>query len=447
MSINTKKQREMNVFIAISAHFLYFLSIFAVRISLFFITIMQSIVTAIYFLPSIIALIWTVSFAFKKRSTRQNVFLCSQLLATFYFLCYALYIFPNVDYPLMVRMDAFNIPISLTMMALILMYMHMYYSKSSELKPWYMLLIAPALVIGSVCGTIYFILGFDNAAEVTRIYDQTGVFPKVDAQTMKLYETYNIFAEHVFNIVGGIFGLTLMLVCVKLSRREGYKFGDVFKFFFKRHESTPGRILSTLFIFLFLLLIPMIVLGRTYLMHHTTVSIVINLLLAITQHCICHVESYSDACPTMTLHSLANVNLAERTIAVEEAPVEVEEEPKSQDSAFMKMVYDKFHQLIEEEELYRDENLTLITLSEKINVSRTTLSQMIKIHYGMPFRDVITKYRIEAAMRYMRSNPAATQDVIAAKCGYKNGNYLNSKFKEVVGETPLVWLSKQTAVE
>lgn len=444
----------MNVFIVFSAYFSLFLSNFAVGISLFFIIIMQSIVTVIYFLPSIIALIWTVSFAFKKRSMRQNVFMCSQLLATFYFLCYALYTLPNVDYPLMVRMDAFNIPISLTMMALTLMYMHMYYSKSSELKPWYMLLIAPALVIGSVCGTIYFILGFDNAAEVTRIYDQTGVFPKVDAQTMKLYETYNIFAEHVFSIVGGILGFALMILCVKLSRREGYKFGDVFRFFFKRHESTPGRILSTLFIFLFLLLIPMILLGRTYLMHHTTVSIVINLLLAVVQHCICHVESYSDACPTMTLHSLANVNLAERAIVVEsapavaeEVPAAVEEEPKSQDSAFMKMVYDKFHQLIEEEELYRDENLTLITLSEKINVSRTTLSQMIKIHYGMPFRDVITKYRIEAAMRFMRANPAATQDVIAAKCGYKNGNYLNSKFKEVVGETPLVWLSKQTASE
>lgn len=408
---------------------------------------MQSIITALYFLPSIISLIWTISFAFKKRSTRQSVFMTSQALAVFYFICYALYIYPNVDYPLMVRMDAFNVPVTLTMIALAVIYMHMYYTKSTSLRPWYMMLLAPAFIIGSVCGTIYYILGFDKAAEVTRIYDSTGVFPLVDEQTMKLYKTYNLFAEVIFNDVSGLLGLALVTICVMLSRKEGYRFGDITRFLFRHNESTPGRILSVLFIIHFCLFLPMIVLGRTYMMHHTSIALATTSLFAIVLHCICHIETFSYVCPTMTLHSLVNVNLSPtQNEPVEDTEQENHiEEEKTPDSAFMKFTYERFIHLMEEEEMFRHDDLTLATLSKEMNVGRTTLSQMIKIHYGVPFRDVINKYRIEAAMRYMRSHPDATQEVIAMKCGYKNGNYLNSKFKELVGETPLMWLAKLQA--
>lgn len=406
----------------------------------------MQILYTLYFIPSIIAMMWTISFALRKRVTRQTVFMCGEASSILYFVSYALYIHPNVDYSLMVRLDAVNIPLALICQAFIVMYMHMHYSKARNIEPWYVILFAPALVLGSIGGTIYYLIGFDRAAELTRIYDATGSFPEAEEMIIKTYNAYHITSEYLFTIMSVIFGLVIITLCINTLKNEGYKLGDVYRFFFKRNVTTSARIISVLLIVNVLLLLPLAVMGRTFMMGNVAFSLTTTCMLSLDIYFIGYVESYSVVSSSMTLYSLANLNLTSNA-QDEEKDNGTEESTHTMDSTFMAMTYEKFKRMMEEDCIYRDENLTLITLSEFMGVGRTTISQMVKHYYGMSFRDVLNKYRINAAMQYMHANPKATQEVVAMKCGYKNGNYLNSKFKEIVGETPLMWLAKQSTVE
>ena len=431
----------MNVFIIKTLPLLHYFCKFAVKTK----NCMQILYT-LYFIPSIIAMVWTISFALRKRETRQTVFMYGEALSILYFVSYALYIHPNVDYSLMVRLDAINIPLALLCQAFIVMYMHMHYSKARTIEPWYVILFAPALILGSIASTLYYLIGFDRAAELTRIYDATGAFPQAEEMIAKTYNAYHITSEYLFNIMSMIFGLIIVTLCINTMKKEGYKLGDVFRFFFKKNETTPARIISVLLIANILLLLPIAVLGRIFMMDNVAFSLTTTCMLSLVIYFTGYVESYSAVSRSMTLHSLANLTLTNNTSGEkieDEKDNETEEPSRPMDSTFMAMTYEKFKRMMEEDCIYRDENLTLITLSEFMGVGRTTISQMVKHYYGMSFRDVLNKYRINAAMQYMHANPKATQDVVAMKCGYKNGNYLNSKFREIVGETPLMWLAKQ----
>lgn len=405
----------------------------------------MQILYTLYFIPSIIAMMWTISFALRKRVTRQTVFMCGEASSILYFVSYALYIHPNVDYSLMVRLDAVNIPLALICQAFIVMYMHMHYSKARNIEPWYVILFAPALVLGSIGGTIYYLIGFDRAAELTRIYDATGVFPQAEEMIMKTYNAYHVTSEYLFTIMSVIFGLVIITLSINTLKNEGYKPGDVYRFFFRKNATTPARIISVLLIANILLLLPLAILGRAFMMDNVAFSLTTTCMLSLVIYFTGYVESYSMVSHSVTLHSLANLNLIGNTSEKNEEEKDngTEESSRPMDSTFMAMTYEKFKRMMEEDCMYRDENLTLITLSEFMGVGRTTISQMVKHYYGMSFRDVLNNYRIKAAMQYMYANPKATQDVVAMKCGYKNGNYLNSKFREIVGETPLMWLAKQ----
>lgn len=409
----------------------------------------MQILYTLYFIPSIIAMMWTISFALRKRETRQTIYMCGEALSILYFVSYALYIHPNVDYSLMVRLDAINIPLALLCQTFIVMYMHMHYSKTTKIVPWYVFLFAPVLILGSIVGTLYYLIGFDKAAELTRIYDATGCFPQVEEMIMKTYNAYHITSEYIFSATSVLFGLIIITLCILTLKKEGYRPGDVYRFFFQKNTTTPARIISVLLIANILLLLPLAILGRTFMMNNAAFSLTTTSILSLVIYFTGYVESYSGVSQSMTLHSLANLNLSSNS--PEEEADEKKKDSKEEsshpiDSTFMAMTYEKFKRLMEEDCIYRDENLTLITLSEFMGVGRTTISQMVKYYYGMSFRDVLNKYRINAAMQYMHANPKATQDVVAMKCGYKNGNYLNSKFKEIVGETPLMWLANQAPI-
>ncbi len=97
---------------------------------------------------------------------------------------------------------------------------------------------------------------------------------------------------------------------------------------------------------------------------------------------------------------------------------------------------------MDEEHIFTDNSLTVNSLADSFGVSRSTMSSIVSSVFGMPFREYVNDRRIEYAKEYMLANPKATQEAIAAECGFKDGNLFNRKFKRVVGETPLEWLVK-----
>lgn len=400
----------------------------------------------LYFLPCIVSLLWFVSFSFKVKTHRQTFFMWMLACQVFYFATYAVYISPVADYGTMVRMDAVCTPLTLTLAAMILIYQGMHIRRR-RFRAGQLLLLLPAVIEGTIVNMLYYMVGFDNAARMAEMYDKDIPYPP-EFQT-EIYRLYDFFSEPFFSALGTAFTLAIIIRGVIISRNGGYRFGDAYRFFFRGQATTPSRAISLLQMALMTSLLPLAIMGRTYMMHHPILGGGITIFIALLTHCICHVEYYSDILTRATLYEMSHIKLRSQKVAepeqTAEAPqptptVSTAEAKKTQAMIKNDLIAKKLRHLMEEEKLYKQEDISLATLSERLGVGRTTLSTMVNTQFGMSFRELVNHYRIEAVKHYMLHNPTAKQETIAYECGYKNASYMNSKFKEATGYTPLVWL-------
>lgn len=103
---------------------------------------------------------------------------------------------------------------------------------------------------------------------------------------------------------------------------------------------------------------------------------------------------------------------------------------------------DKFNDFLIEQRYYLREDITLNHVVQALGVNRSYLSYLVNREYGMPFRDLVGKLRIDYAMQYMRQHPGCLQDVVAAESGFSCASTFNRKFNQVVGMTPRLWLTR-----
>lgn len=97
-------------------------------------------------------------------------------------------------------------------------------------------------------------------------------------------------------------------------------------------------------------------------------------------------------------------------------------------------------EIMENEHLYRDVDLTIESLSARLGTNRTYLSRAVNENYQMPFRKWLNTYRIERSIQYMLQHPAANQEEIAKNSGFLSASSFNHKFKDVTGTSPRLWL-------
>jgi YesN/AraC family two-component response regulator len=88
-----------------------------------------------------------------------------------------------------------------------------------------------------------------------------------------------------------------------------------------------------------------------------------------------------------------------------------------------------------------NQNISLTSLSEILNTNTTYLSAIINHHYGMNFKSLMHKYRIEEARKLLISNDSVNYSLegIAFKVGYKSRSIFHQSFKEITGVTPAVY--------
>jgi AraC-like DNA-binding protein/streptogramin lyase len=98
----------------------------------------------------------------------------------------------------------------------------------------------------------------------------------------------------------------------------------------------------------------------------------------------------------------------------------------------------KLNYLMAIKEVYRDETISLHTLSEKLSVKPHQLSQIIneKLHKNFP--DFINTYRVEKAKQLLRDPKQADQKIIAIafEVGFNTKVAFNNAFKKHTGMTP-----------
>lgn len=402
--------------------------------------------TILYFLPSIVSGLWCVIFLTKMKNLRQTLFTVLLAAFTFYFATNAIYIIPATNYDALVKMDAIDIPLVLMILATIIIYFHFLRTKP-RFSGVQITLFVPAIIVGTIANLLYYIIGFDNAATLIELADKGMPIPP--EYKTEIYRVYNFFSEPFVNFCAVIFFIFIGVEYILVAQKKGYHFGDITRFFFRGKTLPLEFAIATLFMFMILLSQPMTLFGRRFYLDHATTGIIICFMFAIVQHFICYIEYYSDSLSELTLYRLFHLQIAPVTpVASDDV---AQDAPDAHEvkviSSRMTKVAERFRQMMEEDRIYRDENISLGTIAEEIGVSRASLSTLIVNTYGMSFRELLTKYRIEHAQRFMLANPTATQEVVARECGYKNAQYLNSRFKELTGSTPAMWMAQNSSHE
>ncbi len=94
--------------------------------------------------------------------------------------------------------------------------------------------------------------------------------------------------------------------------------------------------------------------------------------------------------------------------------------------------------LMEEDKLFRDPNLTRDAVAEKMNMSNSYLSQVIKETQGISFVDFINLHRVDAAKEMLSDAQfnKFTLQAIGIEAGFKSRSAFYSTFQKFTGKTP-----------
>lgn len=99
----------------------------------------------------------------------------------------------------------------------------------------------------------------------------------------------------------------------------------------------------------------------------------------------------------------------------------------------------KLLHLLEEEKLYRQENITLMSLAKDLDIPPRYLSQIVNERMNKNFRDLINSYRIEEAKTLLTAPPGKKDYSIleiAFEVGFNSKEVFNRSFKKYTGMTP-----------
>lgn len=94
---------------------------------------------------------------------------------------------------------------------------------------------------------------------------------------------------------------------------------------------------------------------------------------------------------------------------------------------------DQTLQIIEKD--FADPDLSLVSVSGRINVSPNYLSALIKRQSGQSFVDILTGKRIETARELLLCSPMKIRE-ISERCGYSDQHYFSYCFKKRCGISP-----------
>lgn len=106
--------------------------------------------------------------------------------------------------------------------------------------------------------------------------------------------------------------------------------------------------------------------------------------------------------------------------------------------------YKQFCFLLEKEKIYRDENLSLSSVAERLNISANYLSQLINTLSNNNFSKLVNRYRIDEAAHRL-TNPDFinyTVEGIGYESGFNSTSAFYSAFKKHTGITPTQYRKK-----
>jgi len=102
----------------------------------------------------------------------------------------------------------------------------------------------------------------------------------------------------------------------------------------------------------------------------------------------------------------------------------------------------RLKQLMEEEKIYRDENINLNSLAAILEIESYQLSQVINENFNQNYNSYINSYRIEEAKKLLVDEPGNTIVHIAYAVGFNSHGPFYEWFSKQTGESPSVYRKK-----
>ncbi|MBL4662162.1 MAG: helix-turn-helix transcriptional regulator [Flavobacteriaceae bacterium] len=112
-------------------------------------------------------------------------------------------------------------------------------------------------------------------------------------------------------------------------------------------------------------------------------------------------------------------------------------------SSFSTELKEQLMQLLEVDKIYRQNNISLAIVSDRLGTTRHNTSQVINEHFGLNFFELINRYRIEEATEILKNDKNKNLNIIdvAYEVGFNNKVTFNKSFRKVLSQTPSQYLS------
>ncbi len=109
-----------------------------------------------------------------------------------------------------------------------------------------------------------------------------------------------------------------------------------------------------------------------------------------------------------------------------------------------KLLFKDIEQYIHVEKLYLDPTISLHTIADKFNISRSYMSKLINQNSKCNFNDLINNLRIEAVKKMLLdvSFNQYTIHAISLEAGFKTKASFYRAFKKFTGTTPTTYIKQ-----
>ena len=92
---------------------------------------------------------------------------------------------------------------------------------------------------------------------------------------------------------------------------------------------------------------------------------------------------------------------------------------------------------------YQERDVSLVTLSACISVSRRDLTDYFEQRLNTTFRVWLSDIRLEVAKRMLLEHPEYSNEAISASCGFSSRSQLYNLFRDRLGMTPKEWVTRK----
>ncbi|MCG2614278.1 helix-turn-helix domain-containing protein [Terrimonas sp. NA20] len=106
---------------------------------------------------------------------------------------------------------------------------------------------------------------------------------------------------------------------------------------------------------------------------------------------------------------------------------------------------EKLEAILAGKELYKDPNLKIGDLAQKINITGHQLSQLLNEHLGKNFPTFINEYRINEACKLIATDDRRSFEAIGYEVGFNSKSTFYTSFRKVTGTTPALFKEKLSA--